>query len=133
MRVSVEEELLGDAHRENVEESLADVCQVGTYILTDISLKFTREKLVDLRNENSHFRNELDKSLGHEDDTVVLSTLSTTTNDVSDILGDFLQGLILGLDLLSNEDAVDACTESTLEGNMRSRSSHESDEVVVIS
>ena len=90
MRVSVEEELLGDAHRENVEESLADVCQVGTYILTDISLKFTREKLVNLRNENSYLRNELDKSLGYEDDTVVLSTLSTTTNDVSDILGDFL-------------------------------------------
>ena len=90
MRVSVEKELLGDAHRENVEESLADVCQVGTNVLTDISLKFTRDKLVDLRNENSHFRNELDKSFWHEDDTVVLSTLSTTTNDVSDILGDFL-------------------------------------------
>ena len=90
MRVSVEKELLGDAHRENVEESLADVCQVCTNVLTDISLKFTRDKLVDLRNENSHFRNELDKSLGYEDDTVVLSTLSTTTNDVSDILGDFL-------------------------------------------
>ena len=90
MRVSIEEELLGDAIRENVEESLAGVCQVSTNVLTDISLKFTRDKFVDLRNENSHLRNELDKSFRHEDDTVVLSKLSTTTNDVSDVGSDLL-------------------------------------------
>ena len=133
MRVSVEEELLGDAIWENVEEGLAGVCQVCTNILTDISLKFTREKFVDLSNENSHLRNELDKSFGYEDDTVVLSKLSTTTNDVSDVGSDLLQGLILGLDLLTDENAVDAGTESTLEGNVRSRSAHEPDEMVVIS
>ena len=73
VRVSIEEELLGDTHRQYVEKGLASDCQVFADVLSDIALKFTRDKFVDLSNENSHLRYKLDKSLRHEDDSVVLS------------------------------------------------------------
>ena len=88
MRISIEEKLLGNTLGQEVEKCLRCRGQVRCDVLTDFSLKFTRQKLVNFRDKDSHLRNELDKSLRHKDDTIVLSKCSTFADDVSDLCGD---------------------------------------------
>lgn len=107
-------------------------CEVFDDILTDISFKLPGHQLVDFRNEDCHFGNELDKSLWNENDSVVLSKRGTLANDVSDLRCNLRQSLVFGFDLFAYEDEVDASAEGTLQGDVRSRPTHESNEVIVL-
>ena len=101
-------------------------------ILTDVSLEFTSQKLIDFRDKHGHLRNELDETFGYKNDTIVFAELSTSCNDVSDLIGDLCKSHVLGLNFFTNKNKVDLSSQGALQGNMRSRSTHESDEVIVL-
>lgn len=132
VRISVKEKLLRDALRQEVEEGLRGHREVAYHIVADITLKWARKQIVDLVDEDSHLWNELNEALWHKDDTVVLAKLGSLADDVGDILRDLGKRLVLGLDLLTNKHAVDTSSQSALKSDMGGRSTHESDEVIVL-
>ena len=132
VRISVEKKLLRDARRQEGEKSLRGNSQMASHMLADIALERTRNDLVDLTNEDSDLRDELNEALGYEDDTVIFAKLSTLANDISDLSGNLRQSQSLGLDLLTDQHKVDASAKSTLKSNVRGRATHETDEVIVL-
>ena len=102
------------------------------HMLADIALERTRNDLVDLTNEDGNLGDELDEALWYEDDTVIFAKLGTLANDISDLSGNLRQSQSLGLDLLTDQHKVDASAKSTLKSNVRGRTTHETDEVIVL-
>jgi len=86
--VSIEEELLRDALGQEVEKSLRRESEVLHNKVADITLELARNKLIDLADEDCDFGNELDETLGHKNDTVVLSKLGALADNVGDLRGD---------------------------------------------
>lgn len=101
-------------------------------VVTNFTLELTRDQFVDFRNQDGHLWNEFNKTLRHENDTIVLSHLSSLADDVCDIGCDLRQSLVLCLDLLTDKDAVDARSEGTLEGNVGGGTTHQANKVVVL-
>ena len=101
-------------------------------MVADITLEFTGNELVDLSDQDGDLWDKLNEALRHENDTVVFAPSGSVNDNVSHVVGDLDQGLVLCLDLFADEDAVDAGPQGTLEGNVRGRPTHESDEVVVL-
>jgi len=132
VRVSIEKELLRDALWQEVKERTRSYREVADDIVADISFKFFGNEIIDLVNQHGHLRNKLDQTLRHENNSVILAKLGSLADDVGHMLGDLREGLILRFDLLTNKNAVDASPQSALKSDMRGRSTHESDEVVVL-
>ena len=102
------------------------------HILSDVTFEFLGEDLVDLRNKGSHLWDEFDQTLWNKDDTIVFTHLSSLADDVSNVVSDLRQSLVLLVYLFTDENAVNAGSEGTLKGNMGGGSSHQSDEMVIV-
>ena len=89
-------------------------------VFANVAIKLAADELVDFRDQDSHLRDELDETLRHEDDTIVLSQLSALDDDVSDLGGDLGQGLVLGFNFLTDEETINAGSKRALESDMRS-------------
>ena len=119
MRISVEQELLRDTLWQELEKCGGRLSQVARDVFADVSLKLTADELVNLSDQDGHLRDELDESLRHEDDTVVLAELSTLHDNVCHLGSNLGQGLVLGFDFLANQAAVNASSQGALQSNMR--------------
>lgn len=98
----------------------------------NISFEVVCKDLVDLRDEHTHFWNELDESFRNQENAVVFASSGSFANDISDLLGNIFESHVLGGDLLSDQAAVHARLQSTLKSDVGSRSTHQSHEVVVL-
>ena len=131
MWVSVEQELVLDGFRKEVKEFPRSLRQIGLDVLSNGRRKWLRDDLIDLLDENVHLRNELDEPFRHKDHAILLLTLISLANDVGELISDLLKSHGILLDLLTYEDPVHASLEGALKCNVRCRSSHQSDEVVI--
>ena len=115
-------------------EVVKEVASLGGEVLGDGGLLgvTSRNHVVDLGDECSHLGDELDQSLGEEDHAVVLAQLGAFDDELHHLLGDLLDGLLLGGDLLADEGIVGMGLEGTLHGDVRSRTTHQTYEVVVL-
>ena len=140
VRVSVCKKLSLDLCREAVEdlsgiggELSFDECDLCGNRIKGVELLFGLSKqVVDLADQGVEGGDELDQAFRYEDDTEVVSVLSTLCDDVGDVGCDLLDALVLGLDFLSDEADVRLCLESALECDVACASAHESDEVPVL-
>lgn len=101
-------------------------------MIFDLALEVNCEDLIDFLDEEAHLRNELNEALWNEDHTIVLASARSLTNNLNNLVGNVINGHVLAGDFLTNQTAVDPCLQSTLKCNMRGRSSHESNEVIVL-
>ncbi len=106
MRVSVEEQLLLDSLRKDREDfhgllrqAFFDKCILRIPIRKCVELccLASREKLVDLSDQDREFRNEFDNTLRDDDNTEVHAFFCSLRNRISDLIRDLGQGhLLLG-------------------------------------
>lgn len=128
--VTIQSQLVTQGGGEVVEE----VTRFGGEVFGDGGLLGvpSSNHVVDLGDERSHLRDELDQSLGEEDHTVVLAQLGALDDELHHLLGDLLDGLLLGGDLLADEGVVGVGLEGALHGDVRGRATHQTHEVVVL-
>ena len=133
MRISVEQELVGDGVGQEVEEGLGSEAQVLGDVLSEVAGNVgLGNKFVNFLNKISHLGNELNEALGHQNNTVVLSKFSAFNDDVSNLGSDLGEGHVLLSDFLANQHAVDLSSEGAFEGNVGSGATHKPDEMVVL-
>ena len=131
MWVSVEQELVLDGFWKEVEEFPRGLREVSLDMFSNGRRKWLRDDLIDLLDKNVYLRNELDEPFRHQDDAILLLTLISLAYDVSELISDLLKSHGVLLDLLTYEYPVHASLESALKCDVRCRSSHQSDEVVI--
>lgn len=131
MWVSVEQELVLYGFGKEVEEFPRGLREVSLDVFSNSRRKWLRDDLIDLLDKDVNLGNELDEPFGHEDHTILLLALISLAYDVGELIGDLLKGHGVLFDLLTYEDPVNASLKSALKSNVRCRSSHESDEVVI--
>ena len=82
MWVSVEQELVLDGFWKEVEEFPRGLREISLDMFSNGRRKWLRYDLIDLLDKNVDLRNELDESLRHKDDTILLLALISLADDV---------------------------------------------------
>ena len=131
MWVSVEQELVLDGFGKEVEEFPRSLREVSLDMFSNSRRKWLRDDLIDFLDKDVHLGDELDEAFRHKDHTILLLALISLAYDVGELIGDLLKGHGVLFDLLTYEDPVNASLKCALKSNVRCRSSHESDEVVI--
>jgi hypothetical protein len=81
--VSVKQELILNGFGKEIEEYLRGFGEVRLDMFSNAIWIWHRNYLVNFLNKNLDFRNELDKTLWDKDNTILLVTLSSLTDDIS--------------------------------------------------
>ena len=141
MRVTLEEELLLDALRENIEnlEGIGGKTGLDEVILCvpvrksiELRCVFACEQLVDLSDQSRELRNELYDTFRNNCYTEVLAIVTTLFNCICDVVCDLGKRHLLSGNFLTDEADVRLCLKCALESNVRSGTSHYLDEVPVL-
>ena len=140
MRVTLEEELLLDALRQNIEylESIHGETSLDEIILCvpvrksiESSCLFACKKLVDLSDESRELRYEFNDTLRNNSYTEVLTIVATLFNCISDVVCDLSKRHLLSGNFLTDQADVRLSFKSAFECNVRSGTAHYLDEVPV--
>jgi len=116
MGISVQEQLLGHLLRNEVESFQSFRSQVFKNMFFGLSCSemLESEQIIDLRNENMDFGDELDDSLRDQEDSVVFASRVPLGDDVTEDICDLGQSLFLSLNFFTNQGVVGSCLELTL-------------------
>lgn len=101
-------------------------------MLLDLTLELNGKDLIDFLDEKAHLWDKLNETFWNKDHTIVLASVSSLANYLNNLLGDVVKSLILLRDFLTNQAAVSPRLQSAFKSNMRGRSAHKSDEMVVL-
>jgi hypothetical protein len=94
-------------------------------------LKWHRHNLINLFNENLDLWDKLNETLRDKNYTILLAALCSLAYNISKLIGNLLKFHRVFLDFLTDKDPVNSSLQGTLKGDVRCRSSHQSDEVVI--
>ena len=136
--VSVQQKLLADRPGQEVEQSGGFGGELRQNVGVELSefqlgcVPLLGQDVVDLRNQGFGLSDELDQTLGDQEDPVVLSGLRAGDDDISQFLCDLVQLDSLGLNFLADEGLGGPSQKRALQGNVRGGPAHQTDEVVVL-
>ena len=105
--------------------------QVLSYKISNVDIKGFREDLIDFLDQDLHLWNELNQTLRHKNHTIVLTSICSFAYNVCQLLCYLRKCHRMLFDFFTNQDPVNSCLKGAFKGDMRSRSSHKSHEVVV--
>ncbi len=130
VRVSIQQQLLLDNHRQVIENLLIMLGET----VADISLAHgaVAEDVIDLLNQHVKFRNKLNQTLRKDHNTVVLAVSRSIDNDIDNILGDLVQGLRLGLNLLGDQTDIGTSVQGALQSDVGGGAAHQPHKMVVL-
>ena len=138
VRVAVERQLLCNPLRQRTEQFARCGSQHRLHVLAFRVVALQRSKFLVLRQhvvqllyQHTHSGDELNKSLGDEHGTEVQSGVRTVNNHLHYLLHNIVQRHILCLYLLRNQADIRLALQCALKGDMRSRATHQADEVPV--
>ena len=141
VRISLEEELLLDALRKDIEylESVCRKASLDELILSvpirksiELLCLLASEELVDLSDESGELRYELYDTLRDDGNTEVVAVSCSLLNRVSDLVCDVSERHLLSCNFLTDEADVRLCLKCALKSNVGSGTSHNLDEVPIL-
>lgn len=132
MWVSIEKQLTRNGFWKRLEKLLVLWRESVQDVFLDLTFEFNGKDLINLLDEQTHLWDELDETLWHKDHTVVLASVRSLTNDFNNLIGDVAKGLVLVCNFLTDQAAVSSGLQRALKSNMRGRSTHESNEVIIL-
>ena len=108
-----------------------DIFALSSLVEVSVVVAVSSEQVVEFLNQTAYGRYELDKSLGDDDSTIVLATSSACSDDGTYLVDDLVEGEVSLLHLFRDEADIWLALQGTFEGDMRSRATHNLDEVPV--
>jgi len=116
--ISIKQQLAADGSRKPIEQRSLCLFEVGDDVFFDVTFKLICQNLVDLTDQKTHFRDEFNQTFRNQDNSVVLSSISSCLNDVSNVLGDLFESLVSRGNFLTDQTAVDTSLKGTLQRDM---------------
>ena len=112
VRVTVEKELVRDGSWQEVEERNIFLRKLAKAVSLDVTLNFTSNCFVNLRNKFSHFGDELNESFRNKENTVLFAKVRALADDVSELGSDLNESHLLCFHLFADKAGIDTCSNS---------------------
>ena len=113
-------------------EVFKDILTLCILVKVQIISTMSCEQIIQLLNQTTDSRNKLDKTFWNQNNTEVVTLLRTISNNTCDILNDIIQSLVLRFNFLRYQADVWLSLQSTLKSDVRCRTTHQLDEVPVL-